>query len=303
MSYFVAMRLGVIINPIAGTRAPHDLAARIEDALPDDVDLLIEHSQEAGHATQIAHDWIGTVDRLAVAGGDGSVSEVARALVGTDLPLGILPFGSGNGLAWHFHIPTHSIERALQVVLDGHPLRVDTGHMAGQPFVSTAGTGIEAYAAHLYRQRGQRGFMGYATALAGGGLFRFQPTEVSVQVDGESVFDGAVSALTVFNSSVLGFNVKAVPTARMTDGFLDLFLVPAFPRHQLPLHMARLAARRAERIPGTIIQRCRSVRIESPEEMIAQRDGDAFRAGRVLEIGIEPVSLILMVPRDHDEIE
>ena len=145
--------LTLIINPIAGTLSKRGLDSWLMPRLQDmGYDVSVQYTRYAGHATEIAREAAAAGHYAVLAcGGDGTVNEVATGLVGTSTALGILPAGSGNGLARHIGIPV-DIWRSLRVIAQNNIADCDYGEVNGRPFFCTFGLGFDAAVSHRFQK-------------------------------------------------------------------------------------------------------------------------------------------------------
>jgi len=238
---------------------------------------------------------------IIVAGGDGSVNRVVRALEGLDVPIALLPLGTANDLAHALGIPANVLGAAHRVV-EGRLRRLDVLEVNGAPFVTAGGLGLAADAAlaanrlrrsaRLRRAIGALGTRVYPLAAAGTVLFR--PTRHRIRLayrdpDGRThALERACAALLVANQGSLGGGL-ALPTAsRNDDGVFELCLVPAASRLRLLATLARLARGRADDLP---VVRAREARIACDRPLVFFGDGDELVRGRAFTLRVRPAAL------------
>lgn len=183
---------------------------------------------------------------IVACGGDGTVNVVARALAGTEATMGIVPLGSGNGLARHLGIPM-DIDAALHRLQQGVKQRIDTARIAGHFFVNVAGLGYDARISQAFKNRRQRGLGGYVQTIAGNLNPALQPYELSYGNDSET----AQAWMICFsNGSQWGNNVKLHPGASLTDGILHAVVFREKRLLHLPGMLFRLLTGEIDRHPG-----------------------------------------------------
>lgn len=213
-----------IVNPAAGggtARADVDAVLGVLHEHVETIDVVetgLEHPTASELGERAVHEGY---EVAIVAGGDGTVGAVAQALVGTDVTLGILPFGSYMNIARALGIPRDDARAAARVIASGATRKIDVGEVAGQVFFEAAGIGLDADAFHAGRaiQRGDRG-----RALAAFfGLVRRQGTRVSIDVDGKLHRPRVLQAI-VCNGPWYGWGFEVAPGARLDDGLLDLVI-------------------------------------------------------------------------------
>jgi len=216
-----------IINPLSGT-----LPARRKDqirevflqranALGFAPDAIV--TTYPGHATELAQDAVARgIGRIVAIGGDGTINETARALRRTSTALGIVPLGSGNGLARHLGVPLHP-EKAIERALRGRPVVIDSGEINEHPFFCTAGLGFEAYVAHAFAKQPVRGLPTYVrTAFRA--FWNYKPE--SYWLDGQ---ERTLFSMTFANAGQFGNNAWMAPNANIADGKLDQCEMRPFP--------------------------------------------------------------------------
>ena len=155
----VSPRTCFIFNPISGTNRRTDVAAKLREYYQGPCEVWA--TERAGHAEELARAAAQQGFRVAVAvGGDGTVNEVARGLTGSATALGIVPRGSGNGLARHLRLPL-GFEAAVRVLRNPRFEYIDTAELNGQPFFCTAGLGFDAHVSRMFAEAGTRGLLTY----------------------------------------------------------------------------------------------------------------------------------------------
>lgn len=169
-----------IINPVSGGRkakALHNEVKYLASRIPE---VEITGTEFPGHARELSATAVSNgYDAVIAVGGDGTVNEVASALVGTDVSLGIVPLGSGNGLARHLGISLQP-EKAIMTILNSAPARIDSAVINGIPFFCTAGVGFDAQVAADYAKAGSRGLVTYAKEAIRG-WFSYKPGEYIIE--------------------------------------------------------------------------------------------------------------------------
>jgi len=248
----------------------------------------------AGHAAELARRALDDGCELIVAvGGDGTLNEVASALLDTPATLGLVPCGSGNGLARHLGIygaPRH-IFRTLTA---GRPRLIDTGLADGHPFFTTAGLGFEAEISARFNRLERRGFLRYLTTSAA--LLRaWSPRDCTI-AHGSQRERVRAFTLTVANGSQYGNNARIAPGASIDDGLLDLTVVPPITAwNALPL-LWRLFAGTLDRAPDVTLRQAAQFTVERPAPGLIHTDGETHLAGARVEFSIRPRSLRVLVP-------
>jgi diacylglycerol kinase (ATP) len=271
--------VAVIINPAAGRRRRRNQAAERRDVArrvlsAAGVRSAVFVTEGPGQATGLSLQARADGARLVIAwGGDGTLNEVARALVETDTALGIVPAGSGNGLARALGIPRSPVA-ALQRALTAAERRIDAGGIGGRLFFNVAGVGFDAHVAHRFGRTGRpRGLRGYVN-LAARDLFTWEPPACRVSIDGcEPVIHRAL-LLTLANGPQWGNGALIAPGAQLDDGLLDLVTVERVSPAQIARAVPRLFTGTIHRAAGVSIRRVRALRIVGDPPLQLHVDGE-----------------------------
>jgi YegS/Rv2252/BmrU family lipid kinase len=290
--------IAIIINPISGgvrpneARARAELASAIVDRHGDPAEVFV--TERAGHARDLTRAAVARGSRLVMAwGGDGTINEVASALAFGEVPLGIVPAGSGNGLARQLGVKMQPAD-AIRLAIAAEPRRVDLGELGNRLFVNAAGVGLDAYVASRFNARaGRRGLMTYALITANA-LRTYRPSEYAITTSEGSVRVRAV-LVTAANSAEFGNGACIAPGARMDDGLLDLVVVAERSRLQTLIGLPRLFNGTVTQVPGCSIRRVTRATIESDRPMAFHVDGEPVAGGTMLHLRIHPAALNVCV--------
>lgn len=287
----------IIINPISGGASPREARARAQlalavvDAHGDPVEVLM--TEAVGHARELAKAAVRRGARLVLAwGGDGTINEVVSALAFDDVPLGIVPAGSGNGLARELGVHPRP-ERAIADALQAVPRAMDLGEIDGRLFANVAGIGFDAHIASRFATATRRGFVGYA-GITVRALRSYAPQHYRITIDGVETSHRAI-LVTIANSAQFGNNARIAPGARVDDGELDLVVVEERSRIATICQVPRLFNGTANRIRGCTIRRIRAVTIESEQPMAYHVDGEPIAGGTRLKARVHPGALMVAV--------
>ena len=275
-----------IVNPISGKKRKAAIITYLNKE-----GYKVVCTEHAGHAEQLARDAKESI--IVAVGGDGTVNEVARGLVGTDKTLGIIPCGSGDGLALHLGISRY-YKQAIKCILNGKRIKIDSGTINGRAFFSVCGTGFDAIVSERFAKSGKRGLMNYIEI----GLktwMEYKPQKHIIEIDGQS-FEMDASLITVGNSSQWGNNAKIAPRADIDDGLLDMTAVDRVSALEMPALALELMTGTLNWNSKVNCYRGRHIKISRPTPGPAHADGDWFSAGNELEIRILPHSLNVIVP-------
>jgi len=287
----------VILNPAADRGRAGRKEGRIRRALKHQgIPFEFLRTQGPGHAAELAQKALGEKPTAVVgAGGDGTLNEIAQALVGTEVPLGIIPCGSGNDLIRALGIP-RDIGGAVRILSQGRPRAVDVGRAAGRFFLNTLGMGFDGQVASDYRRmRLLKGELGYLWAVLIE-LFRFRGFGARV-VAGERTFEGDLILIPVQNGPYAGGGFLLAPGARIDDGLLDLVLVA---NRRIPARLQVLVGTRSGRylsLPRIWRQGVRRIEIETERPLPVHLDGEILsRPLSSLEVELLPQSLRVIAP-------
>jgi YegS/Rv2252/BmrU family lipid kinase len=270
--------IAIVINPVSGSRGGADrgraraeLAAAALDRSGVDGEIFV--TDRAGHAHDLAR---AAVDRGATRviawGGDGTVNEVGRALLRAPAALGIVPAGSGNGLARALGLPRRP-EAALSHAFDAPTALIDAGELAGHVFVNVAGLGFDALVAHAFSRRGgARGLQRYVRVVSRE-LFGYRPSTYRVSIDGET-HEYRAFLLSIANGPQWGNGARIAPGARFDDGLLDIVIAQAPGALAALLQVPRLFTGTIDRAAGVITRRAAAVTIGIDPPCLAHVDGE-----------------------------
>jgi len=218
------MYIHFIVNPISGNGKHNLTAHHFRNFFPADYRIEVGYTKHKSHATTLTEEAIlAKPDCIVACGGDGTINEVASCLVNSNIKLGIIPVGSGNGLASHLAIPK-SIDRALEVIKKGNVSFIDVGKVNEKYFFSNMGIGIDAMIIKQYERSGKRTLSAYVRAALASS-FKFKPRR-TILADGKKIWNSDPLMLFVSNSNEMGYNRSLTPKASLNDGQLDLFMVP-----------------------------------------------------------------------------
>jgi len=226
-------------------------------------------------------------------GGDGTVNEIGKALVGSETALGIIPTGSGNGLARHLKIP-FSFEKAINLINQCKIRKIDTATINDQVFLSIAGIGYDAFVAKKFATASRRGFFTYFRIVSNE-YSQYRPKKYILQVDGKIIKRKALF-ITLANSNQFGNNTSIDPQAKLDDGLIDVCVVRRIPLLLVPFYVPMLFTRTFHKTHYIEIIRAKQAVITRKKGKTIHLDGDPSRMGKVLEMKVNPLSLNIIVP-------
>jgi diacylglycerol kinase (ATP) len=282
-----------VINPVAGGKSKDHVPQLIQQHLNKEaIEATIVFTEEPGHAHWLAKDASKTYESVIAVGGDGTVNEVASAVVGTKAALGILPFGSGNGLSRFLNIPMDTA-KAIQNINDNNVELIDAGQMNGQWFFNMAGMGFDAHISQVFAQQTTRGFITYfKSALQE--IVSYKSQSYHLEIDGLT-YDRDAFMLSFANSSQYGNNAHVSPKASVQDGLLDVCVIKPFPLYRFPEMGLRMFTKTADTSRYVEIIRGKDIKVTRKAAGPAHIDGEPQTLEASTEVKIVPLSLKVIV--------
>ncbi len=260
----------------------------------DDFRYEVFYTQGRGDGTALARmALLEGANKIIAVGGDGTVNEVARALTGTDIPLGIIPYGSGNGLANHLKLPRNP-EEALRLMAFGNTIAMDTLWLNDELAVSIAGMGFDARVAREYARESQRGFFTYAR-IAVKEYITYRQREFHISAPGIDIRQRAM-LLSIANSDQFGYNTSIAPDASITDGLADITLVKKVPFTTLLITAILLFTRRINKSRYVNNLKLKECTITREKGKYINIDGEPVKMPRTIHLKVVPASLRIIVP-------
>ncbi len=290
-----------IVNPISGTQAKKGVVQKIRRYVDRDIyNYRIAPTRYAGHATEIASECVSQeVDIVVAVGGDGTVNEIARSLVHTKTSLGIIPCGSGNGLARHLQIPM-DVKKAIDVINRATIETIDYGKINGIPYFCTCGVGFDAFISMKFAQSGKRGLSTYFENTVREGL-RYEPETYEIENE-DGTMKHKAFLITCANASQYGNNVYIAPKASLSDGLMDVIIMEPVGVFDAPSISFQL-------LNGTIDQnnhiktfKSKKVRIHRNAPGVIHYDGDPIMAEADLEVEIIEKGLKVIIGSKNGSI-
>ena len=283
-----------VINPIAGNRTQRNLKEKILKLIGHTFPgTCFFETGKQGEATIIVKEKVKEgIKRFVAVGGDGTVNEVARGLVNTEAAVGIIPTGSGNGLARHLGIPLN-LPGAIDLLRNARPVAVDYGILNGTPFFCTAGIGFDAKIGHEFSLLGKRGFLSYLRLI----LTRFisyTPQEYKIRINGSEITK-VLFLVTFANSSQYGNKASIAPQASVSDGLMDVSMLSPFPFYRALGIGIRLLTKTIDSSKYVEIVKCKEVSVERESPGHVHFDGEPIIMGSHIDVKIIPGGLNVLV--------
>lgn len=289
-----------ITNPISGTIS--------KAGIPELVEVHLDHArfsyefvstQYAGHATLLAQEAAARgADIVCAIGGDGTVNEVGRGLLGTETAMAILPCGSGNGLARHLMLPM-DLKRCLDIINLDTVETLDSGVINGHPFFCTCGMGFDAFISMKFAEAGKRGLMTYVEQMLREGLsYKPETYEIEDEMGSKTYKAFLISAA---NASQYGNNAYIAPHASMSDGLLDVIIMQPFSLIEAPQVTLEMLNKTIDKNVNIRTFKARHVHIHRSKPGLIHYDGDPLMSDADVEIEVKPKSIRVVVNPYADE--
>ncbi|HYW95068.1 MAG TPA: diacylglycerol kinase family protein [Bacteroidales bacterium] len=294
-------RITFIINPVAGGRDKSGFEKRLQEIFrPAGFEMRYFYTRYPSHAYQYARREVDAGTKIVVAvGGDGTINEVARALIHTATALGVIPYGSGNGFARHFGLPV-KIHKALEILKKGHIREVDVGYLNSKPFFCTSGVGFDAETGYYFSHYHKRGFLSYALSFLR--VYRnYRSKHYDIEVNGQRrTYDAFF--INIANISQFGFHFYIAPGASAEDGYFDLVVVKKFPKWKGIFLAARSFTGTIHKSKYVVVEKAREIKLLKPlEKKVIHIDGDPGFSEGILHYRLESGALRVILPERPDK--
>ena len=285
-----------LINPISGGRSKDGFQNSIDQNLDKSLFTYeFRYTEYAGQATEILEERKKLKETIIAVGGDGTINEIAQILVGNNKRMGIIPQGSGNGLARHLGISlqSHKAIKQLNTAINSY---IDTATLNKQFFISIAGVGFDSLVAQKFELSKNRGFLGYAKLVLKE-YFQFKEQEYILNLDGKD-FTKKAALISFANSSQFGYNAVIAPKAHIADGFLDVCIMRKPKLYQIPITLLKVWMGKANQSTLLEIIKAKYIVLYPNQFQFANIDGESKKVGEKVEIQIKPKSLLLKLPQN-----
>jgi YegS/Rv2252/BmrU family lipid kinase len=291
------LKVRAILNPRAGTAA-HRTREAVERGRSAWKDYAVYLTREPGHATELAREAVAAgADVVLAVGGDGTVNEVARGIIGSAAALGIVPVGSGNGLARALRIPLQP-EAALHALESGARRRMDVGSLNGRLFLNVAGVGFDAVVGQAFHERGRRGgrrgLLGYLR-LSLLELRAYRAPGLVIEAGGERL-ELAAFVATFANGPQYGSGAVINPGGKLDDGRLEVVVFESGPLWRTLAAAPRLFLGGLERAPGYRRLVGPSATVTAAAPAAVHCDGDPVESTDRVDVQLRPRALEILVP-------
>ncbi|MBQ9637011.1 MAG: diacylglycerol kinase family lipid kinase [Prevotella sp.] len=293
-------RIVFIMNPISGTQNKAGIPELIEQTLDhDQFEYELQMTDHAGHACEIATQAKEQGADIVVAiGGDGTVNEVARAIVHSQTALGIMPCGSGNGLARHLLLPMN-LRKSIEVINRCEIHDLDYGLINGHAFFCTCGMGFDAFVSQKFAEAGKRGPIAYVENVLREGL-KYKPETYEIR-DEEGVTRARAFLISCANASQYGNNAYIAPQASMSDGLLDIIIMEPFDVLEAPQISIDMFNKTLDKNSKIKTFKCQHLHVHRKQPGYIHFDGDPIMTDADVDIELKAKGIRVVVNPDGDK--
>ncbi len=285
------MNIKFIINPISGTGKQKGIEKDISKYFNN---YQIEYTKQKGDATRLSYDAVKNNFSTVIAiGGDGTVNECLKALINTNVVLGVIPCGSGNGFAYHIGMNSDT-KKAIKQLKKTSVETIDVGSVNKIPFINVSGIGFDAHIAQLFAKSKRRGLVNYVMLILK--ELNYQPQEYNIKYDGISSNINAYM-ISFANSSQYGNNLKIAPMANIKDGLLDFVIIKTMPKWKIPFLLIKIATGKIQLSKYVKIIKCKKMKIIAKNTQV-HLDGEPFTASNPITINLKQNSLKILMPNE-----
>lgn len=288
-----------IINPISGGKNKDGVPAMIKKYLDTArYEYQVDISTGVLHARQLALDNVSAFDIIVAVGGDGTINEVASAIVNTKAALGIIPYGSGNGLSRFLGIPMDA-EEAIKTLSEGRREVIDAAKLNGKWFFNLAGMGFDAHISEIFARGKTRGFITYIKESIRE-YNKYKAQQYRLDIDGVE-HQAEAFMLNFANSSQFGNNVHISPNASVQDGLIDVCIVKPAPFYKFIPIAFRLLSKSIDQSQYVNIIRGKHIIVKREEAGPVHLDGEPEIAGTDIEVKVVPNALKVIVGSSYQK--
>ncbi|MDM8153445.1 diacylglycerol kinase family protein [Bacteroides gallinaceum] len=296
-------RILFIVNPISGIHGKEFVLHLIDKYIDRTrYDYTVRKTEYAGHACQLACQAAEEKTDIVVAiGGDGTINEIGRSLVHTDTAMGIIPCGSGNGLARHLHIPMEP-RGAIETLNKGFIKEIDYGKIDQHPFFCTCGVGFDAFVSLKFADSGKRGLSTYLENTLHESL-TYRPETYEIENELGTVRYKAF-LIACANASQYGNNAYIAPQASLTDGMMDITILEPFTVLDVPTLAFQLFNKTIDQNSRIKTLKEKKITIHRHSAGVFHFDGDPMMGGKDLEVEVIHRGLKVIAPeKGHNAVE
>jgi len=282
-----------IINPISGGKKKAQIPGLIDTYLDKSkFSANFSFTEYVGHAAELAEEAAAkNFDVIIAVGGDGTINEVAPKVIQYQKILGVIPFGSGNGLARSLKISMDS-KKAIQTINNFKVQLIDMARLNDRYFFNMAGMGFDAHLSAVFAGNKSRGLKGYVEMTLKE-MTAYRPQIYQLEIDGEK-YTRIATVISVANSSQYGNNMHISPRSSLTDGLLDVCIIKPFPLYRLPVLAYQMLRAKTDQSEMVEIIQGKKIKITRSKSDSVHLDGEPFLMGTEIEMEVFPLSLSII---------
>lgn len=290
-------RIIFIVNPISGHHDKSKFPAIVESLIDKNkYDYTIAFTEYGGHAKELTANAIADgFDDIAAVGGDGTINEVATTMIGSEQTFAIVPYGSGNGLARHLHLPLRPDKIITEIINKGIKSKIDTAKVNDVPYISIAGVGFDALIADYFARDPNRGFRTYVKFITEEYL-RFKESDYTLILDDNETIDCKAMFIAFANSNQFGFNAKVSPHASLNDGLLDVCIFKKPNLLEVGFVAERLMTNRIDKTNFISIHKASKIKVIREKDEVVNIDGEAVMMDKDITVEVNKLSLNILLP-------
>ncbi len=284
-----------IVNPASGKGNQATLVKKINKHIePDKYNVIYEITQYRGHAYEIVEKYKEKgIKKMVAVGGDGTVNEIGSAIINTDISLGIIPRGTGNGLARFLSIPL-KLKNAVKILNDPSIRNIDAARINDRYFFCTAGVGFDAHVGNIFDKYKNRRPVNYYIATVREFL-TYKSRKYTLRYENKKIMVKSI-LITFANAGQYGNNIYISPDAKIDDGLLDVCILKPFPKSlMLPVGL-KLIRKTLYRSKYLEVIKCKEIFLKKKKKIKCHFDGEQYEVGKKIKVKILPASLRVMVP-------
>jgi len=292
-------KITVIINPVSGSTSKKRIPNLLDQYIPSDqFEKQLFFTEYRGHAFELASRAVKeNADYIIAVGGDGTVNEVARALIESSSVLGIIPMGSGNGLARDLAIPMDS-RKALEVILEHNIRTIDYCKANNRIFFCTCGVGFDASVSERFNKRKHRGPLTYMRSIFAEYL-QFKPNTYDIVFENE-VLTKKAFLVTCANASQYGNNAYIAPQADMNDGMMDIAILSPFSPLDVGHLIIQMFTKQITKNRKLQYYRSKKFALRRAKPGIVHIDGEPVYMDKIISMEVYPNGLNVIVPKNPE---
>ncbi len=292
----VKRTIAFIVNPISGGIDKSNFKSLVETHLDQDIfSVEVHYTQSSQHNNELAETIAkrSDIDMMIAAGGDGTINHTAKYAAMHHKIFGIVPYGSGNGLARHLGLKPNSVD-ALKVINTCKIIEMDYGTINDNFFINVTGVGFDAHVTELFNKADQRGFWQY-TKISLTEFAKYKPQQYEISIDGKRITEQAF-IVCVANGSQYGNNAYIAPTANIQDGIFEITLIKPFKIWQTPLLGMNLFNKSLHQSALSKVYCGKEIYIKQPASGIVNIDGEPVELSKDLHVKMHHKGLKIIIP-------